>query len=305
MKVLSFWAPLFALATLMFSCGDDNNSGISALDPANQNANIPTSAHPEVTRLEFPKVKGGNSLILVNRTSDKYDPQGINYCVEWDADKKANRWTCYQMHKGYTSKDASYSGEWIEDPKLPNYARFSDTSYMYYRSGFDRGHICPSGDRLYSQQANDQTFYYTNMQPQYSAFNGSSSQNTAVWLNMESKVRDWTNQMENTDTIYVVKGGTIDKEEQILKRVKGQLIVPKYFFMALLMKNKEGYKALGFWAEHLPDAPKQLNLSNYVINIAQLQTLTGIDFFCNLPDATEKQVESLPVENVKRAWGLR
>ena len=40
------------------------------------------------------------------------------------------------------------------------------------------------------------------------------------------------------------------------------------------------------------------------MNIDQLESLTGLDFFCNLPDETENHVESLPVENVKRAWGL-
>lgn len=304
MKVLSFWAPLFALATLMFSCGDDNNSGISALDPANQNANIPTSAHPEVTRLEFPKVKGGNSLILVNRTSDRYDPQGINYCVEWDADKKANRWTCYQMHEGYGGP-AKRVLEFPEDPKLPAYARLGSIARLYSRSDIDHGHLCPSADRTYSQEANDQTNYLTNMQPQYDNFNGSTGQGQAIWLKMETQLRTWVNSMARTDTMYVVKGGTIDREDQIIERIGGQLIVPKYFFMALLIKNQSGYKALGFWAEQSRTSPAQVILANYVVNIAQLQTLTGIDFFCNLPDATEKQVESLPVENVKRAWGFR
>ena len=31
---------------------------------------------------------------------------------------------------------------------------------------------------------------------------------------------------------------------------------------------------------------------------------TGIDFFCNLPDETEEYVETMPRENVIRAWGL-
>lgn len=290
--------------TIFTACHKTNDTDIPTDETVNLNANDPKLSRPEVTRLEFPHVKGGSSMILVYKTNDNYDPDGVNYSVEWDAEKKSQRWSCYQMHASYGG-GASYSGEWNEDPDLPEYARFADTRAMYYLSGFDRGHICPSGDRLYSQQANNQTFYYTNMQPQYKAFNGSSSQGTAVWLNMENKVRNWAQLMAKTDTMYVVKGGTIDRDTQILTRIKGQLIVPKYFFMALLIKNKEGFKALGFWAEHLKTAPEGLNLGDYVVNIAQLQTLTGIDFFCNLPDKTEQQVETLPVENVKRAWGLQ
>lgn len=72
--------------------------------------------------------------------------------------------------------------------------------------------------------------------------------------------------------------------------------------MALLMKNSTGYKAMGFWIEHKVSSDS--NLAKYVVNIDTLEQLTGIDFFCNLPDAIENHVESLPLENVLRAWGF-
>ena len=55
--------------------------------------------------------------------------------------------------------------------------------------------------------------------------------------------------------------------------------------MACLMKNSIGYRAIGFWAEQQAskwhdDEP----LSDYVVTIDELEELTGIDFFCNLPD---------------------
>ena len=88
--------------------------------------------------------------------------------------------------------------------------------------------------------------------------------------------------------------------------------MPKYFFMAVLCKNKSGYKAMAFWIEHKDkdsDYPKDNQgnymLSPYVTNIRELETLTGIDFFCNLDDETENHVETLGVENIKSAWGLK
>ena len=76
----------------------------------------------------------------------------------------------------------------------------------------------------------------------------------------------------------------------------------RYFFMACLMKNSMGYRALGFWAEQQSnewhdDEP----LSDYVVTIDELEKLTGIDFFCNLPDNIEKEVES---KVALKAWGL-
>ena len=133
------------------------------------------------------------------------------------------------------------------------------------------------------------------MMPQVHAFND------GVWKNMEEQIRSW-NQDSFRDTLYVCKGGTIDNPNQILTTLGQGLIVPKYFFMAVLCKNKMGYKALGFWVEHENNG--DTSLSKYVVNIHELEQKTGIDFFCNLPDAIERRVETLPVEKVQRAWGV-
>lgn len=298
----------YFIAAVLFlalaSCSDDEVVPERKPTGVNNNANIVTT-QPEVTRLEFPKLKGGNSLVIIHKTSDKYDPDGVNYSVEWDYERKSQRWTAYMMTTGFGG-NAGYYGVFEEDPDLPSYTRFDDTNAMYSGSGFTRGHICPSADRQYSRIANHQTFYYSNMQPQYYNFNAGNGY-TGIWVRMESQVRKW---VSSNDTLYVVKGGTIDREDQILMRISKswtneRLIVPKYFFMALLAKNSQGYKALGFWAEHLSAPYKGTEkLSDYVCSIDELEELTGIDFFCNLPDAIEEEKESLSRDKVIRAWGL-
>ena len=91
-------ATIIALA----SCGgSDSPGGIPEIPTAekNANANNPKTSRKEVTRLEFPHLKGNGSIVLVHKTNDSYDPDGVNYAVEWDTSLKAQRWTCYQMHK--------------------------------------------------------------------------------------------------------------------------------------------------------------------------------------------------------------
>lgn len=134
------------------------------------------------------------------------------------------------------------------------------------------------------------------MQPQVNGFNAQ------VWANMEKQLRIWDRD-DFRDTLYVCKGGTIDKQNQILTVTSKGLIVPKYFYMAILCKNKLGYKALGFWIEH--EANDDTDLGKYVVSIQDLERKTGIDFFCNLPDNIERRVESLPTDKVRLAWGLR
>jgi endonuclease G len=153
-----------------------------------------------------------------------------------------------------------------------------------------------------------QTFYLTNMQPQYAAFNGSLRDNEAYknnwspWYRLESQVRTWAN-ASATEVLYVVKGGTIEDNQLLTK--KGELRVPKYYFVALLLKNAQGYKAVGFWMEHQSSYASKLELSSYAVNIRTLEQNTGIDFFCNLPDDIEERVETLPKENIINAWSLK
>lgn len=308
MKQLKYLIYLLSFVFALYSCNsdDDNNGdGGSGTTPEEVNANrniVTTDA--AVARLEFPKLKGGNSIVLVNRTTgDKqYDRDEVNYCVEWDCDKKAQRWSCYQMHRGYTGNYSRVVDGYLFDPKLSS-SQYLDKDY-FYGSGFDHGHICPNADRKYSYKANEQTFYLTNMQPQYRKFNGYSSsgqdQGEGLWVRMEDKVRSWSPNA-TTDTLYVCKGGTIDKESNIIKRVQGKLIVPKYFFMACLLKNSQGYRAIAFWAEQKNEWKTYDDLADYAITIDELEQKTGIDFFCNLPDKTENEVES---KIAIKAWGL-
>ena len=147
------------------------------------------------------------------------------------------------------------------------------------------------------------------LQPQYKAFNGSLSgsdknkNDWSPWYRLESQVRSWAS-AQTTETLYVVKGGTIEDSQILPNKLKGEMLVPKYFFVALLLKNKEGYKAVGFWMEHKSSYSSKQPLGDYAVNIRELERLTGIDFFCNLPDDEEEKRETLPIENVKRAWGL-
>jgi len=291
---------LLTVSVLVVSCGgDDDDSGSGVVDDTqNANRNNPATSVTEVLRLEFPKVKGGTSIVVVHST-DKY---GVNYAVEWDCEKKAQRWTCYQMYSGNSVATGSRKGWWgdddpfQEDLSIP--AAYRTTLADYRGSGFNRGHICPSADRLCSKEANEQTFYLSNIQPQWYSFN------VGVWEKMEERVRKW-NTSSFRDTLYVCKGGTIDSEANIRQRTTSGLIVPKYFFMAILCKNSEtvnnGYKAIAFWVEHTDEDHSDDDLRDYAISIDELERKTGIDFFCNLPDGTENHIEAT-MNTVSWTW---
>lgn len=286
----------FACLTLFFaSCGDDNNPVIDDGKPVNKNANVVTT-DKAVLRLEFPALKKtGRQQIIVHRLSNTdYDKDRVNFCTEWDCDKKSQRWSCYQLHRGF-SGNYSRTGSFTADPALSEGDYWAEYTYF---PGFDRGHICQSADRTFSKEANDQTFYMSNMQPQYHAFNGFDSKNNknkGLWLRMEQQLQTWAGNLGPKDTIFVCKGGTIDDEKNIIKRIDGKLIVPKYFFTAVLRKyyinGKHEYIALGYWCDQTNSYRTNETIKQHCMSIEKLEQLTGIDFFCNLPDDIEAKVE--------------
>ena len=260
--------------------------------------------YPEAWRLEYPQVSYDNlsptkegaetkNQIIVKNTTD----YGITYSVEWDNAKIANRWTCYELHEGNTMSTVGRHDDFKADPEVA----VSSTLDDYSGSGFSRGHLCPSADRLCTVEQNKQTFFLTNMQPQYQSHNG------GLWSRLESQVREYATNDDYTDThcdtLYVVKAATItDKvtigEEQVdgvyAEKCNNRLLIPKYFYMALLHYNKEldAYQAIAFWTDHLGTTQSVADLSIYAISIDELEKRTGIDFFCNLPDVIEEDVES-------------
>ena len=83
------------------------------------------------------------------------------------------------------------------------------------------------------------------------------NQSGSAWNTGEDKVQAWGyNISRSTDTLYVVKGGTIG-EGMIKGYIKNEIAIPKYFFMAVLFRSGDNYKAIGFYMPHenLKDDP--------------------------------------------------
>ena len=171
---------LFSVVFAFTSCGTDHendiNNGGGKTSEVNENRNVLTIGRPaEVTRLEFPKLKGGTSEVIVHSTS----AYGMTYALEWDHAKRSQRWSCYEItsvnnKKGWNRRqwnNTKWGGDPFQvDPKIPANEQspvrgeFSGSHYPNYsNSYYDRGHICASEDRIYAKEANEQTFYMSNM----------------------------------------------------------------------------------------------------------------------------------------------
>ena len=111
-------------------------------------------------------------------------------------------------------------------------------------------------------------------------------------MTLEGQVQSWGRSCTSSDTLYVVKGGTIDKEDQIRGYISNDLSkpIPIYYYMALLFKKGDSFKAIAFWMEH--SILRNRQTCDYALSIDELEEKTGIDFFPNLNDNLENALES-------------
>lgn len=269
----------------------------------NDNVNANTGYdNVSVTGYEIPHLNDQNVYADHYVTMDGV--QILNYALEWDNTKRHANWVAFTFDTTTSADNVKRTDAWSVDPKLPAEMQVQESDHK--NDGFDKGHLCASEDRVYLKEANEQTFYYSNMSPQLNDFNG------GFWGKLEARVQTWGRSTAEGvyDKVYVTKGGTLNK---LLKNFKGTtvnggtpttdangftihgLACPEYYFMAVLSQKDDVFHAIAFLVPHkegMTRNPSSDELKEYVVSVDKLEEETGIDFFCNLPDVLENEVEA-------------
>lgn len=269
----------------------------------NDNVNANTGYdNVSVTGYEIPHLNDQNVYADHYVTMDGV--QILNYALEWDNTKRHANWVAFTFDTTTSADNVKRTDAWSVDPKLPAEMQVQESDHK--NVGFDKGHLCASEDRVYLKEANEQTFYYSNMSPQLNDFNG------GFWGKLEARVQTWGRSTADGvyDKVYVTKGGTLNK---LLKNFKGTtvnggtpttdangftihgLACPEYYFMAVLSQKDDVFHAIAFLVPHkegMTRNPSSDELKEYVVSVDKLEEETGIDFFCNLPDVLENEVEA-------------
>lgn len=269
----------------------------------NDNVNANTGYdNVSVTGYEIPHLNDQNVYADHYVTMDGV--QILNYALEWDNTKRHANWVAFTFDTTTSADNVKRTDAWSVDPKLPAEMQVQESDHK--NDGFDKGHLCASEDRVYLKEANEQTFYYSNMSPQLNDFND------GFWYKLEARVQTWGRSTADGvyDKVYVTKGGTLNK---LLKNFKGTtvnggtpttdangftihgLACPEYYFMAVLSQKDDVFHAIAFLVPHkegMTRNPSSDELKEYVVSVDKLEEETGIDFFCNLPDVLENEVEA-------------
>ncbi len=211
------------------------------------------------------------------------------YVSSYNTETLIPNWVAYELTAEETEGARSRDGmEFRMDPNLKGVPQAMREDYS--GSGWTKGHLMPAADASFNSTAMGETFYFTNICPQDETLNAGD------WQYLEKKVRQWANRY---GSVWVVTGPIVGKNRYgtIGER---EVVVPDSFYKALLIRKKNGsYSAIAFVMDN---DDERYFLKDCYLNINDLESLTGIDFFPGLDDTVEEKVEG----TVRLSdWGLR
>lgn len=239
---------------------------------------------PEYDWAELPEQVENDDYMYVTHFTEYNGKTIRNFSMCYDIKNYGARWVAYPFHQIYDAADVGRNENWAYDPKIPT--AYQPNLSRSYSGSYDRGHQCASADRQSTTEMNIQTYYYSNMTPQYSTLNQQK------WATIESVVRDQV----CSDTLYVVTGADYSNIIGYTTDNSGkQCPIPGAYYK-VIMRTKTGstgkpvedctadeLKAIGFWFEHeyypaLPDP----------ISVAEIEAKTGFNFFPTIPSEVKK-----------------
>ena len=220
--------------------------------------------------------KSETDLLMQKAKKDGIILKRYAYTTAYDKGSRLPIWVAWHLTGDHTYGKHKRNGiKFAEDTDVPA-PRATYTDYM--QSGYSRGHMCPSGDNRWSEQAQVESFLYTNCCPQLYSLNAGD------WNDLEMRCRTWAKAYGD---IYIVCGPILfNKQHKTIG--KNKVVVPEAFYKVVLRMGNNP-KAIGFiYRNEETHKP----ITSYINSVDEVERITGIDFFPALPDNIEKKVEA-------------
>ncbi|HET7503468.1 MAG TPA: DNA/RNA non-specific endonuclease [Kofleriaceae bacterium] len=210
------------------------------------------------------------------------------YVVSYNSSRKVPNWVSWELNTSYLGSTARQDDYRIDDTlpaSLPQ-AQLGD----YSNSGFERGHMCPSGDRTLTPASNSETFFLTNMVPQ------AANNNEGPWAALETECR---NLARTGKELFIVSGGTFSATS----RVVGQgLVVPDATWKVIVVLDAVGQgpaqvttstRVIGVIMPN-DDAriSKAADWHTFRVSVDTIEAQTGYDFLSDVAPAVQAVIEA-------------
>lgn len=220
----------------------------------------------QMTFVEIPRVVDSRSQQIIEH---------IGYTVSFNPIWNIPNWVAYSLTDTELQGDIPRAKHFYPDPEVQEVAVVTKD---YAHSGYDRGHMAPAADMKWSEQAMRESFYMTNICPQNQNFNRGD------WNDLEELARDWARKYGE---IYIVCGPLVSQNYRTIGQNK-KIAIPDAFFKVFFRQTDTSWTAIGFV---MPNQASNRPLMTYMVSIDEVEQLSGIDFFYNLPDEIEEKIE--------------
>jgi endonuclease G len=225
-----------------------------------------------------------------NATSDvanenNYLMQKPQYAISYNRSKGEPNWVAWRLDSSWIG-GASRQNDYRPDPALPA-GWYAVTDSDYSGSGYDRGHMCPSGDRTRSVTDNSATFLMTNFVPQLAA------NNQGPWEDFETYCRTLASQ---GNEIYIIDGpvgsiGTIASGHVVIPDLTWKVVLVLPNGSNDLQRVTRNTRAFGIVVpNHAPVVIGDV-WRTYRVTVDQVERLTGYNFFSTIPKITQEMIE--------------
>ena len=243
------------------------------------------------------------NLALGNPSGATSDPANANnyllvhpeFTIGYHAGRGIPTWVSWHLDRADLGQ-APRQNNFRPDAALPRQF-FQVTPASYARSGFDKGHNCPSGDRTADLDANSATFLMTNMVPQ------APKNNQQTWAHLEEYGRS---QVQRGQEIYIIMGsygrGGTGKEGFMQTLDQGRVTVPARIWkvMVILPDGTDDLQRLAtdpavrVLAVDTPnDDAINPDWKQYLTSVDKIEAATGLDLLSALPRDTQARLQQL------------
>jgi endonuclease G len=205
-------------------------------------------------------------------TSKGYIINHTYYTLSYSNSDRQSEFAYYYLSPQSINGGQSRTDDFRIDPLVTsNPVKSTD----YEGSGYDRGHLCPAGDMKLNKISMSETFYMSNMIPIEPTFN------REVW----SKFEDWVRATAlSNNGIYVVSGPILSPINNVRF---SNIFVPNNYYK-IVFKDGANPKIMGFIIRKIGT---NYSFRTYCAPIDEIESLTGLDFFPQLEDKIENQIE--------------
>jgi endonuclease G len=206
------------------------------------------------------------------------------YLLAHDPDRKTPIWVIEYLTADRANGSLPRKDKFKADPDLPKGSRAELSDYK--KSGYDQGHMAPSADMAWDEQAMAESFYLSNMVPQVGI-----GMNRGIWKDLEEKVRKWALARK---ALYVFTGPIYSERFEAIGA--NQVAVPNQLYKIIF--DPEQSEAIAFI---MPNQKLQsTDMPKYIVSVREIESRTGLDFLNVLQKGVQDKIESEPANMLWR-----